>query len=270
MADRCPRCGTQGFASPEPCKSCGWEDPVLEPWVARGWYPDPARSGGARWWEAPAKRWVGNPRKNVAPQAIPTTPPPGWTAPQLVEREIVRVADCRVLGGHGLYPSAGQTWDLVFTESGLSFRRGRDQAGAIPYSEITAFEIGGPGATRQEGGFMGGGFGVQGAAEGMLIATALNMLTTRTRVATVICLQTRTAELFFHNGSEPPDVTRIRLSPVFSVLRQQQSAPATPPILDANTTGGSVVDQLAKLAELLDKGLITPEEFATLKSDLLG
>jgi hypothetical protein len=55
---------------------------------------------------------------------------------------------------------------------------------------VTAVEICGPGARRTGGGFIGGGFDLQGAAEAMLIAAALNMLTTRTTINTVICLQT--------------------------------------------------------------------------------
>lgn len=75
-----------------------------------------------------------------------------------------------------------------------------NQAIAVPYVNIVAFEIGGPGARKTGGGFFGGGFGGSGAAEGMLVPAALNMLTTRTKVDTVICVQTPEAELFVHNA----------------------------------------------------------------------
>lgn len=182
------------------------------------------------------------------------------------------MAACRVVGGHGLAVRPGQTWDVVFSESGLSFRQGSDQGGAIPYEEITALEIGGPGETRQGGGFIGGGSGLAGAAEGMLISAALNMLTTRTRINTVICLQTPSAELFLHNSTEPPNAMRMRLSPVFSKLRQQHaaSASASASAPAAQPSEESVVDRLAKLADLLDRGLLSMEEFAKLKADLLA
>ena len=36
------------------------------------------------------------------------------------------------------------------------------------------------------------------------------------------------------------------------------------------TNAGSPADELAKLAELKDKGLVTDEEFATMKAKILG
>jgi hypothetical protein len=61
----------------------------------------------------------------------------------------------------------------------------------------------------------------------MLIASALNMLTTRRRIDTVISLQTSSAELFLHNSQEAPDSMRIRLSPVFNILPQRQVTPSS-------------------------------------------
>ena len=111
---------------------------------------------------------------------------------------------------------------------------------------------------------MGGGFGPEGAVTGMLVATALNMLTTSTSISTVICLQTHTAELFLHSSSQTPDQLRWHLSPVFSILRQQTAAGVA-----TQSSEGDVVDRLAKLADLLEKGLITDDEFAALKAGLL-
>jgi hypothetical protein len=160
---------------------------------------------------------------------------------------------------------------LVFTTSALNFRNGSQDAGAVPYPEISAFEIGGPGARRSGGGFAGGGFGVAGAAEGMLIAAALNMMTTHTKIDTVICLQTSDAELFLHNGNEPPDALRMRLSPIFNILRKQASSSHAPPAeLNAPAAHGAVVDRLTQLGQLLDRGLITEDEFKQLKAELLG
>jgi hypothetical protein len=79
MADPCPRCRASGFQSGESaCGSCGWQDPVLEPWVPSGWYTDPANPNQARQWDKDSRNWVGKPRKDafVSPRAIPTSPPP--------------------------------------------------------------------------------------------------------------------------------------------------------------------------------------------------
>jgi hypothetical protein len=178
------------------------------------------------------------------------------------------VSGCRVLGGHGLPMRRGATCDLIFTPDGLELRGLDEESPVVPYQDITAIEIGGPGKTRSGGAFIGGGFGPAGAAEGMLIAAALNMLTTRSKIKTVICIQTATAELFLHNDAETPDALRIRLSPVFTKLRQQHAARSG----SSGPTGGSRDDlagQIAKLADLHDRGALTDEQFEGAKARLL-
>jgi hypothetical protein len=52
------RCRARGFDScVEPCADCGWEDPVLPPWVPRGYYADPADPTHGRFWSG--ERWTG-------------------------------------------------------------------------------------------------------------------------------------------------------------------------------------------------------------------
>ena len=182
----------------------------------------------------------------------------------LAASAIAVVGGCTVLGGHGLPPQAGQSWNLIFSQGRLHLVRGLVIAD-VAYADVVALEIGGPGAQRRGGGFFAGGFGVTGAAEGMLVAAALSLLTTSTAVSTVVCLMTSSAELFLHTSSETPDDLRMRLSPVFSVLRQQETAQAAA----QGNGGGSVVERLAKLASLLEKDLISREEFDRLKADLL-
>lgn len=274
MAAQCPKCGTKGFESGGPrCKSCGWKDPVLEPWVPSGWYWDPANPRQARRWDQVLGAWVGKPRKDafVSPRAIPSTTPQSEIEAQDPKlRPIARVGTCRVLGGHGLSVPANTTVQVLFTLDAMRLvQRGKDDV-FVPYADIRALEIGGPGARRSGGGFIGGGFGLQGAAEGALIASALNMLTTTTKIDTVICVQTSTAELFLHNGETTPDRLRMRLSQVFNILRGRTNAPQAESGAEPGLAGDHVVDRLAKLAEMLDRNLITSEEFATLKRELLG
>jgi hypothetical protein len=177
-----------------------------------------------------------------------------------------------VLGGHGLGLATGTPVEVVFSHELIRLRAPGDllihasgRLAELPYADLVAFEIGGPGARQTGGGFIGGGFGLTGAAEGMLIATALNMLTTRTRIDTVICLQTKSAELFLHYGDEAPDALRIRLSEVFNILRENVSAGPQ----QGTSTGEHVVERLAKLADMLDRELLTREEFDRLKAELL-
>jgi hypothetical protein len=181
---------------------------------------------------------------------------------------IAVVSRCLVLGGGGLPPRVGETWELAFTPTAMKLVDVAHRETTVPYEEVTAIEIGGPGATRTGGGFFGGGFGLQGAAEGMLVASALNLLTTRTSIDTILCLQTKTAELFLLNHDETPNALRMRLSPVLTILRQREQARAEPS--SRPDASGSVVDQLAKLSDLLDRGLIDEDEFRKLKGHILG
>jgi hypothetical protein len=73
------------------------------------------------------------------------------------------------------------------------------------------------------------------------------------------------AELFVHHDSETPDALRMRLSQVFNILRSRSSKSTTP----EPTEDGHVIDRLAKLADLLDRDLLSRQEFDRLKADLL-
>lgn len=165
---------------------CDWKDPVLEPWVGSNWYPDPANPGMARYYNGVTRAWIGKPKKGQRTWPIPTDPPERWVAAtDPTKGAIAYVGNCRVLGGHGLGLATGAVVEVVFWRSALTIRtpasvqlgKTSPQHAEIPYDDVVALEIGGPGAKRTGGGFVGGGFGLEGAAEGMLIASALNLLT---------------------------------------------------------------------------------------------
>lgn len=187
------------------------------------------------------------------------------------------IADCRLIGGSGFdieNPSKG-TWDVIFKDDQVSVlqvvRLVDDAAFVLGQTLLIEWDgltvvIGGAGAMSRGGEFFGGGFGVAGAAAGMLAASALNALTTSTGIDTVIHLEAPTAELFLHYDKQTPEVLRRRLSPVFTRLRQGE------PRESSQNAGPDdhVVDRLQKLADLLDRGLLTRDEFAQLKADLLS
>jgi hypothetical protein len=217
MAERCPRCKARGFESGPnggPCPECGWTDPVLGPRIGSNWYSDPANPGMARYCNSHTRAWKGKPKKGQRTWAIPKEPPEQWVvATDPSQRAIASVRDCRVLGGHGLGLSKGAVVEVVFWRAALTIRmpsvvhlrKAAPRHAEVPYKDVVALEIGGFGARQTGSGFVGGGFGLEGAAEGMLIASALNLLTTRTKVTTVICLQTPSAELFLQHTTETPD-----------------------------------------------------------------
>jgi Short C-terminal domain len=178
------------------------------------------------------------------------------------------------LGGYirGTDLAAGTPYDLRFLAERLIVHpRGRLEALAeIPYGSVEAVDIDGPGLVKSGGGFVGGGFGVAGAAEGMAIAAVLNALTTRTTIKTVVRVQASGAELFVLNTTVTPEALRISLSRALGAIREAQASATNLAPTPQNSGTGSVIDELSRLAGLLDSGLLTREEFDRLKAKLIA
>jgi ribosomal protein L40E len=88
----------------------------------------------------------------------------------------------------------------------------------LKYSDVTLLQVAGRGAfvTTSGGGWMGGGFGAKGIVEGVALATALNVLTTRRQqhIASIVHLNWSTGSLTFLNEQLLPAVWASILSPV--------------------------------------------------------
>jgi hypothetical protein len=113
----------------------------------------------------------------------------------------------------------------------------------IEYSRVQAFEISGPGQVEKW----------RSLAEVMVLGFLGTVPVTK--IKTFLRIQVPAGELFFMHTGMPPDELRIRLSPVFARLP---------------TTGASVTDELTRLAALVDKGLLTRQEFDAIKAKLLA
>jgi hypothetical protein len=136
----------------------------------------------------------------------------------------------------------------------------------VPFRRLTDFRIWGPGAVTSGGGVIGGGFGLEGAAVGMLAATAINAATTRTTITTYLTIRGQREELTFLYAGNTPHALQLELAHVFGALRlaaETGTRSPSPPAADP-------VDRLAKLGQLRAQGLLTDEEFAIAKRKLLG
>lgn len=132
-------------------------------------------------------------------------------------------------------------------------------------------EIGGHGLVKRGGGFVGGGFGVPGAIEGMAIAAVLNGLTARTSIKTVVRIQGTGCELFLLHTSATPDQLRIGMSRTLSIIRSARATEVAGAIQQgARAISSSPVEELTKLADMLEKGLLSREEFDLMKAKLIG
>ena len=199
-----------------------------------------------------------------------------FAPPALTElaRSLARVRRVALLGGYapGAALVIGGLYDARFLEDRLAIfpaHQGEVRA-EVSYAEIEDVEIGGPGLVKSGGGFVGGGFGTIGALEGMAIASVLNTLTARTSITTIVRVQGTTCELFLLSTRSTPAQLRIELSRALGAIRAARTAAAQGTRMgNPSTTPASPVEQLAKLADMLESGLLTREEFDQLKARLL-
>lgn len=147
----------------------------------------------------------------------------------------------------------------------------------IPLQDVLALRVTGPGRTTEGGGFIGGGFGVDGIAIGIAAASLLNALTSSTEIVTLVELTASTVEFVGRNSRYEPQFVDAALAPAFVHLRtargtieQKQSGVGSTPSVEPSSTSMSLVESIERLAGLRNNGDITEEEFQALKERLLS
>lgn len=194
---------------------------------------------------------------------------------ELDARALVSLREVAYLGGHvpGSAIRPGERYDVRFLEDRLivSACRQAEVLAEVPYGQVEDVEIGGPGLVKTGGGFTGGGFGARGAIEGMAVAAVLNALTTRTSITTIVRIQGTGCELFLLHTRLTPEQLRITMSHPLGAIRSARAAKVAGGIRpQAPAVSRSPVEELAKLADMLEKGLLTREEFDLMKRELLS
>jgi hypothetical protein len=140
---------------------------------------------------------------------------------------------------------------------------------SIRYEDITVLQFAGRGAVTEQsgGGWVGGGFGLSGALEGVLTASALNSLTatTSTRIESVVSFAWLSNWLILLNQHFVPERLAEIFAPVVDRIREAHfDAPA--PV----EASGNLTSQLTELANLHKSGALTDEEFMLAKAKILG
>jgi hypothetical protein len=183
-------------------------------------------------------------------------------------RSIACLSDVPYLGGYGAEAaiSAGDHCDVRFLEDRLVVvpHRKATVLAEIPYGDVEALEVGGPGLIQSmspgQQAAMVAAFGLVGG----LVAYG------STKIKTAIRVQAARCELFFLHARTEPDALRIELSPGFGAIRDAQATRAQLAEPTNTKRPASPVEELTKLAGMLDRGLLTREEFDHLKSRLLA
>jgi hypothetical protein len=194
---------------------------------------------------------------------------------ELDARTLIILRGVAYLGGHVPESAitAGEQYDVRFLDDRLEVFAylGADVLAEVPYGQVEHVEIGGPGLVKRGGGFVGGGFGVTGAIEGMAIAAVLNGLTARTSIKTIVRIQGTDCELFLLHTRATPDQLRIEMSRTLSLIRSARATEVAGEIQHgALGVSSSPIEELTKLADMLEKGLLTREEFDVMKAKLIG
>lgn len=135
------------------------------------------------------------------------------------------------------------------------------QIAAFDRSSIRNVEVTGGKDYRTGGGFFGGGFGLEGAVTGMAISTVLNALTTRHRTEPAIAeIVTSWGHVVVANS----DLGVLKLKGMLVALTPE--AQASPNVAQPTDD----VALLERLAALHRDGVLTDEEFASKKQEILA
>lgn len=175
----------------------------------------------------------------------------------VLDEDGVWVAGFTLLGGTGFDVEIGSICSVLSLPDAVDIRAeiGGVGVATIPYAQMTGLDVGG-GVTTGGGGFIGGGFGLTGAAEGMLVASLLNSLTTKTTISTGLAIASIDGELLLDHDAMPPDELRRRLSVLFTRFSAAKHRAGS-----TTSAADDPITQLERLAALRNQGLLTSQEF---------
>jgi len=193
-------------------------------------------------------------------------------------------------GGSGGMPLAkGHAYDLRFLGDRIVVCAPRS-VGAIvevQYRDVETVEVGGPGQVSKSPGELLAlilTLGLVGALLGLLVLGLLGLLlgavvfglvgalvgVGSTKIETIVRIRGADAEFYFLHAEKRPDALRIELSEPLRAIGNARAAQAGDSDEPAELASGSISDQLSKLASLLQRGLITRDEFEHLKAKLIA
>lgn len=165
------------------------------------------------------------------------------------------------VGGAGTGMSPGETVFIGATdEKVIIFSAVNKNSYDIRFAELTAVEISGPGTQITNAGLIGGGFGLEGAATGIVAAALVNAATTKSSTNTFLRFATNQAEAIFHFNDQEPSGLRIILSPVVVAADANRITKEVTP---------SFSEEVIKLQALKESGVISEDEFRAAKSKFL-
>jgi putative oligomerization/nucleic acid binding protein len=200
---------------------------------------------------------------------------------------LLLLADLTFLNGYTPCASlmAGSTYDLIFTNDSLQvFDAGAQQRALakLNYNTFIDVQATGPGLIKSTNPFVDPAGKIIGAAirntqpgiSGDVLNGAVNVAVevtkNRSKIKTILFAQTTDSELFFLYTKTTPDQLRIDLSPTLGRIRKTLASARINRQSEDGPDATSIVKQLMDASLLLDRGLITRDEFEQLKAQLLS
>jgi Short C-terminal domain len=192
-------------------------------------------------------------------------------------------------GGSGEVPlTNGQPYDLRFLRDRVTVCTPRTAQAVfeVPYRDIETVDVSGSSPAMSSGELLAVILilGLIGAVLGLLVLGLLGLFlgalvfgllgavigSAWTRIETVVRIRGRDAELYFLTREKRRDALRIELSEPLRAIGKARVGDAGDPAEPAGPEAGTIPDQLAKLAALLQQGLLTRDEFEHLKARLIA
>ena len=181
----------------------------------------------------------------------------------------------KYLGGAGVTLKPESLGTLWITPTGFALNT-NDIFWMRSIGDLVGVQIGGRGIYTTGGGWVGGGFGFDGAMKGAAMASMLNALETRVHNDCLMRLSFDNAELNFQILDITPRDLELNLAPVRLHLEKNLGVTSTSTMGLSGTVGvsGSRRDKdlKTKLQELklaFDEGLLTESEYEAKRSNLL-
>jgi hypothetical protein len=181
----------------------------------------------------------------------------------------------KYLGGTGTQLKSESLGTLWLTATGFALKAG-DVFWSRSIGDLVGIQIGGRGIYTTGGGWVGGGFGLNGALQGAAMAGMLNALETRVHNDCLMRLSFENAELNFQILDITPRDLELKLAALRLHLEKSLGVTSSSTMGLSGTVGVSGArndkDLKTKLQELkvaFSEGLLSESEYETRRSKLL-
>ena len=170
------------------------------------------------------------------------------------------------LGGAGVPLKTYEKSTLIVSRKGFSIGQGGSSIWTQTFEGLNGIQITGEGLYQTGGGWIGGGFGISGALQGAAFASVMNALTTRTHNDCYFRFVYPGTDATFQVLSHTPRDLEIALSGIRNWLETRNPVSASSSQVISNT---SRVEQLEKLHQLFEKGILSEAEYKAEKKRIL-